>query len=113
MTLVGFLVLMGWIPSAAFLFFHGRAPWRKSPAGRAVMVMASVMFILMTLAMLRNTFGVGHPEWVRVLAFFLILVALWWKLITILRYEYGKPGGAIGGLTLTSDADPVSAQREE
>jgi protein-S-isoprenylcysteine O-methyltransferase Ste14 len=93
MTVVGGLVLLGWVPAVAFLFFHGRAylrAERKNWAGTAVLVMAAVVFIVMTLALVRTTFEISLPEWVRGGAFLLILIALWWKLITILRYEYGK-----------------------
>lgn len=88
---IGLLVLLGWIPSAAFLFLHGATQWRSRPAGIAVFVMALVVFIVMTLAMVRSTLGIDLPDWIRATAFFLILVALWWKLVTILRYRYGWP----------------------
>jgi cell shape-determining protein MreD len=92
MTWIGGLVLLGWIPSALFLYFHGRAyarAERRNWAGTAVLVMALVVFAVMTLALVRLTLGIDLPDWVRGLAYTLILVALWWKLIAILRYEYG------------------------
>jgi hypothetical protein len=97
-TLIGALVLLGWIPAAAFLYFHGRTRWYDRPAGQAVFVMAVVVFIVMTLALITRTLGIDLPDWIRVLAYGLILVALWWKLVTILRYEYGNPKRATSTL---------------
>jgi O-antigen/teichoic acid export membrane protein len=92
MTVVGGVVLLGWVPAAAFLYFHGRAVLRaerKNWAGVAVLVMAVALFVAMTLALIRS-FGIVLPDWARAAGYGVILVALWWKLITILRYEYGK-----------------------
>jgi protein-S-isoprenylcysteine O-methyltransferase Ste14 len=93
MTLTGFLVLLGWIPATGFLFFHARAMVRakkRNWAGWAVLVMAVVVFISMTLSLSRWTFESPVPDWVRGISFLLILIGLWWKFITILRYEYGN-----------------------
>jgi predicted membrane-bound dolichyl-phosphate-mannose-protein mannosyltransferase len=92
MTVVGGVVLLGWVPAAAFLYFHGRAvvrAERKNWAGVAVLVMAIALFIAMSLALIRS-FGIILPDWLRAAGYGVILIALWWKLITILRYEYGK-----------------------
>jgi hypothetical protein len=91
-------VLLGWIPAALFLYFHGRTRWYERPAGQAVFVMAVALFVAMTMAMLTRTFGIELPEWARALGYGLILVALWWKLATILHYEYGNPKRATSTL---------------
>lgn len=109
MTLVGVLVFVGWFLSASFLFLHGRTPWRKRPAGVAVFVMAVVTCGVLTLAMLRTTFGIMIPDWVRAIAFGLIIVGLAWKNITILRYEYSD----VGGPTATLNPGSRLSDREE
>ena len=90
MTLIGALVLLGcWIPATGFLIFHAMTDWRSRAAGQAVMVMAAVVFIVMTLALVRITLKIDLPDEIRFLAYTLIAIALWWKLVTILRYRYG------------------------
>lgn len=90
LSLIGVLVLLGWLPSVAFLYFHARTMWWKRPAGQSVFVMATVVAIVMTLAVLRTSFGVDLPDWIRAGSYLLILGALWWQLIIILRYRYGE-----------------------
>jgi hypothetical protein len=88
-TLDGVLVLLGWIPSAAFLYMHARTPWRTRPAGIAVFVLALVVFLAMTLALVRRTFELVLPDWLVALSYGFILIALWWMVITIAHYRYG------------------------
>ena len=89
MTLVGAIVLVGWLVAGAFLYLHSRTQWTKRRAGVAVWVMAACVFVVMTLAVLRTTFGVVLPEWVRALAFLLVIIGQTWKLAALLRYRHG------------------------
>lgn len=92
-AIVKVLVTICWVPSVFFLLIHGEAylrAERRTIPGTAVLVMAGVIFILMTLAFLTRVLEVVLPEWVRGVSFALVAIGVWWKLIALLRVRYGQ-----------------------
>lgn len=87
-TVIGAVIFIAWLGSTVFLYVHGTSPWRKRPAGIAVMVMAVAMWLVLSMAMLRATFGITVPDYLRGPAYLLIAVGIWWKAITAARYRY-------------------------
>lgn len=92
MTAIDWLVLLGWIPAAGFLIVHTRAmitaEERPLPSW-AVLIMATVVAIVMTMALFRYTLNIELPREVRVAGYALILIGLWVKFIGILYVRYG------------------------
>lgn len=98
MTALGGLILMCWIPAAGFLAVHIRAMTtakRWNGVSRlvswAVLIMATVVFLVLTLSMARASFGIVLPDWIRGVAYVLILIGVWVKFLGILYVRYGPP----------------------
>ena len=94
MTLLGWLVAASWFAATGFLAVHARAMWtargRPLPLPSwAVLIMAVVIFLVLTLSLFRITFGVMLPDELREAAFLLILIGVWVKFLGILYVRYG------------------------
>lgn len=90
---VSTIVLFAWIGSTVFLVLHGVSyaqAERKTTPGLAVMIMAGVTFLVLTVLMLRVVLGIVLPNWIRIPVYLLILIGIWWKLIALVRVRYGE-----------------------
>jgi protein-S-isoprenylcysteine O-methyltransferase Ste14 len=70
-----------------FVFLFSRIDWKRNAASRAVMVLASVALITLSLALGRQ-FGYPPPDWVRGPAYALIALAMWFLLISFLVIQH-------------------------
>lgn len=91
MDALGWFTLLGWIPSAGFLAIHTRSmitAHQRTVAGWVTLVMGIVIFIVMTMAMIRNSLDILLPDWIRELAFGLVMIGLWGKFLGIIWVRY-------------------------
>lgn len=105
---ISLLVLTTVIPTNLFVIYYARLDWRASAVGRALMVKATGVALLVDLAVVSRFFGDSYPgrDPVRLTVFTILAVGLWYQFLVLLqtrrafRRDVGRHGEQTGGKML-------------
>ena len=78
-----------WLPYVLFVWFYGlRSPWRDSPIGRGLMIVAAVIVAVLSNALLGMVFGqYPYRDAVRAILFAALSLAGWYQLRNLLTLQ--------------------------
>jgi hypothetical protein len=73
------------VPAILFVLFYSRSHWERNDVGRSTMLLSFSMALILSVTTLA-TIWPHYPGriYIRLIAFALIVPALWWRLITLL-----------------------------
>jgi hypothetical protein len=102
------VVVAGAAALAAFIVLYATlAPWHRSPAGRALMVMSSGFFLVLLALTLRHPFNLSTSDsrafaWFQVTAIAVAVAGIGWITSVLLRAQWrGRHGRFSGDDALT------------
>lgn len=95
-TLTSVVIVTGTIALAVFIAAYATlAPWFRSPAGRALMVMSSGFFLVLLALMLRHPFNLSTSNspafsWFQIVAITIAVVGIGWITRVLLKAQYRR-----------------------
>lgn len=78
------------IPAALFFISYLRSRWTATLPGKASMALTASIVIVLMIPLWRELTGERAADWFRLLAFILIVSALWFQFVALLIVQYHR-----------------------